>query len=365
MRLIINAANLKMGGAFQRFISVMAVYKTSLNWETHVFINEDIDRLIDTSEFPKNFRFYTLPHSPAKLLSRNKVVGKLNNLEQRINPDIVFSWVGPAYWRPRSLHLVGFGLPHLVYDDLKYVKKLNFLEKVVLHYKKWWTLREADYYVVQTDLVKSRLTDRLGVKNENIFVVQNGPGSQFLRFKKLSVKKRNQKKKLLMISTYRPSKNFEILLELHKYRYLLNSNIEIHLTIEDTIFKEKFPQNSSFFVNHGPTTPEKCPELYSDCDVMILPSHLECFSASYVESMFMGLPIVTSDLPFARDVCGDAALYFNNVDVKDLVTALNTLLDTSEIYSKLVENGARRVSKFHDANSQAELYLKTLRFLVQ
>ena len=40
-----------------------------------------------------------------------------------------------------------------------------------------------------------------------------------------------------------------------------------------------------------------------------MPSHLESLSSAHLEAMQWGRPQITADLPYARDLCGPAALY--------------------------------------------------------
>ena len=56
-------------------------------------------------------------------LDTGKIIKRFNNIERKVNPDVVFSFVGPCYWKAKSPHLVGFAIPHIVYNDYKYVKK--------------------------------------------------------------------------------------------------------------------------------------------------------------------------------------------------------------------------------------------------
>ena len=62
----------------------------------------------------------------------------------------------------------------------------------------------------------------------------------------------------------------------------------------------------------------KLPELYRNSDICFIPSVLETFSATYVEAMATGRPIVASDLDFAHAVCQESAVYF---DPRDPVAA--------------------------------------------
>ena len=90
---------------------------------------------------------------------------------------------------------------------------------------------------------------------------------------------------------------------------------------------------------------------------MFLPTLLETFSASYPEAMKMERPILTSNLDFAIDICGDAALYFNPLDSYDIANKIKTLITDPILYQDLVEKGKNRLKNFETSTSRAEKYL--------
>ena len=81
-------------------------------------------------------------------------------------------------------------------------------------------------------------------------------------------------------------------------------------------------------INVGPIRIEEAPSLYKECDAMFLPTLLECFSASYVESMKMEKPILTSDMGFAWTVCNNAAIYFDPMDANDIAAKIIELFNS-------------------------------------
>ena len=362
MKLIINTVNLKIGGAFQRSISFLNELRSIGSDEYHIFYNEGIGKQIDVSSFPENFMFYLFKHSPASIRYRRKTTKQFNNLEEKIKPDVVFSFVGPCYWRAKSPHLVGFGVPHIVYDDYVYVKKYSWKVKLEMMYKKWWTKNEADYYVVQTKDVKDRLAEKIHVSPSKIHVVSNGVGSQY-KDVEVVLNPNKSLKKLVMISTYRPSKNFEIINDVIPYLENDVFDYEFHITINNDDFNRIFKGKEKWVKNHGHIYAKDCPSLYNLSDAMFLPSHLECFSASYPEAMKMNRPILTSNLSFARTVCGNAALYFDNTDPEDVATKIKTLFHDEDHYNKLVNNGINRLKLYGDSREQALKYLDICRQL--
>ena len=57
---------------------------------------------------------------------------------------------------------------------------------------------------------------------------------------------------------------------------------------------------------------------YHDSDAMLFLSKEESFGFPLIEAMYLGLPIVCPDLPFARVLCGDDAIYFDPNDIESL-----------------------------------------------
>lgn len=357
MKLIINTVNLQIGGAFQRSISFLNEIKEIGKDEYHVFYNENVKNQIDIPSFPSNFKFYYFQHSPASIKHRNKIIKEFNHLEKLIKPNVVFSFVGPCYWKAKSPHLVGYGVPHIVYKDYPYVKNYGIKTKLEMFYKKWWTKHEANFWVVQTEDVRQRLAKELRVNLDKIFLVSNGIGQQY---KNVLPKKRNDTntKKLLMISTFRPSKNFDIIKEIVPLLKQDKFNYEFHITIKQEDYDRNFKGLEDKIINHGHVKSIECPGLYNDCDAMFLPSHLECFSASYPEAMKMEKPILTSDLSFAHTVCGDSAIYFDNLNAQEIADKIKELFHNKNLYNQKVELGKQKLNDFDNSRQQAEKYLK-------
>ena len=50
--------------------------------------------------------------------------------------------------------------------------------------------------------------------------------------------------------------------------------------------------------------------LYRACHIYVTPAYAESFAHPLIEAMSSGLPVVASDLPVHREICGDAGIYF-------------------------------------------------------
>jgi glycosyltransferase involved in cell wall biosynthesis len=163
--------------------------------------------------------------------------------------------------------------------------------------------------------------------------------------------------KLFVLTAYYAHKNIEGVVAMYKrFRERLAGTV-CFLTIEasqspkaerllGTIRKAGLEK---LIVNLGPLRQEKLAEHYLACDCLFLPTFLESFSGTYLEAMHFGRPILTSDLDFAHDVCGDAALYFDPWDCQAMSNAVVQLAESADLRRELVEKGRPRLAQMFRA----------------
>lgn len=70
---------------------------------------------------------------------------------------------------------------------------------------------------------------------------------------------------------------------------------------------------------------DKMIEAYSDVDALLFLSKDESYGLPLIEAMYVGLPIVCPDLPYARTLCGEGAIYFNSDQPESLRIVLIAL----------------------------------------
>ena len=64
---------------------------------------------------------------------------------------------------------------------------------------------------------------------------------------------------------------------------------------------------------------------YLNSDALLFLSKEESYGLPLVEAMFLGLPIICADRPYARRLCGDQAIYFDPDSVDQLKVAVREL----------------------------------------
>lgn len=366
MKLIINTSNLYVGGGLQVAISFINELKTlQQDNEYHVFLSQAASNQIEQETFPNNFHFYLIETSPSSLKTRKSIIQKLNELEEKIAPNIVFSVFGPTFWRPKTVHVMGFALPWLINPDssafgqLPFIKRLK--KRLEILYKAHYVKNNADYYVTETEDTKERLSTFHNIKEENIFVVGNTYNAYFdtTNQKEITLpQKEDSEFRLITVSHNYPHKNLKVIKELIPYLEKQSMRYKFVLTIDKESYNTLFSEVSDYVINLEPISSDLCPFVYKECDALFLPTLLECFTASYPEAMKSQKPILTSALSFAHTLCQDAALYFDPLNPKDIADNIIKLFNNKSLQEELVAKGTERLKDFETAESRARKYLE-------
>ncbi len=74
--------------------------------------------------------------------------------------------------------------------------------------------------------------------------------------------------------------------------------------------------------NIGRVSTERCMQVYSKVDALFYPSLTESYGLPLVEAMVLGLPVIVADLPYARWMCEDGAIYFDPEDIESAAAAI-------------------------------------------
>jgi glycosyltransferase involved in cell wall biosynthesis len=86
--------------------------------------------------------------------------------------------------------------------------------------------------------------------------------------------------------------------------------------------------------------------VYRSADIYVTPAYAESFAHPLVEAMSSGLPVVASDLPVHREICGNAGVYFERFSPQDLAHRILAVAGSSELASQLAQAGIVRASAF-------------------
>jgi len=364
MKILINTSNLNKGGAIQVAHSFINEIKNNTTHSFYIVLSNELKEQIKFELFPSNFKFYFYS---IKINLLKAIVGYdsfLSKLEAKIKPDRVFSVFAPTYWRPQAIHIAGFAKPQYVYTDSPFFErlpksrllKLNFLKVFHMHNFKNF----CDILISETEDVSSRLRKKF--PNKKIYTVTNN-------YHQIFDTEQNWKKdidlpdfsgfNILTVSANYPHKNLDIIpavIEQLETKYP-DFKFRFILTIKPEELKTTKKSLKDKIIFLGKVNIDQCPQLYQQANLMFLPTLLECFSASYAEAMRMNTPILTSDLSFARGLCGNAAKYINPICAEDIADNIVNIASQKLEQKKLVEAGKIQLTKFDTFSERANKYL--------
>lgn len=229
--------------------------------------------------------------------------------------------------------------------------RLTWREKlVVLYGRRALSARLAPVdVIVQTPLMKRRLASVRGGDDSRITVIPSVPSlPPVMEGERAS--RRGGAFAFLCLSTYSAHKNFEILIPAVKalrkftsraFRCVLTLAPEQHPGARRLLERIRRDGLDDLIVNIGLVRRENLAQVYQQADAHLLPTLLETVGLTYDEAMHFGLPIVTSDRDFARERCGDAAVYFDPLDAESVARAMARVMEDADLRARLAENGRR------------------------
>lgn len=86
--------------------------------------------------------------------------------------------------------------------------------------------------------------------------------------------------------------------------------------------------------------------LYTNAAAYIFPSLMEGFGLPGLEAMGYGAPVISSNATCLPEVYGDAAHYFDPLDINDMARAINEVLTDEPLRQTLVDKGYKQLQKY-------------------
>lgn len=273
-------------------------------------------------------------------------------------PDIVFAMGGKGLLHPPCPQVAFPQDAHLFYPT-KHFADETAMQKALKWYHRRHLARQlhrTDLVLCQTSVVERRIRESFGYGGRT-FVCSSAVSPAMLAGRSIgampdALRSLGGRFKFFCPSYYLAHKNLDRVVDMiDRYRSELAGS-----TIILTVSAEHHPRAGRFLrrieglqagdllFNVGTIPHEHIGRYYAHVDALLMPTTLETFCIPYLEAMNFGLPIATSDLDFARDVCGDAAVYFDPWRIESMHEALKLLRHDADLRSRLAARGTSRLS---------------------
>ena len=257
---------------------------------------------------------------------------------------------------------------------------INFCNTGLLFYKKQVVTIHDMAYKVNPKWFSKRfylwynfLIPNIAKNSLRIFTVSNSSKNDITRYLKINPEKISVIYNSCYLNT---NNNFE---DFNGEKYLLSvSSLDSRKNLENLIgafnkIDEKIKlvivglesDNFDFVLNKGLlneniilkgyVTDNELGSLFNNAGVFLSVSLYEGFGLPALEAMAMRCPVIVSDIPAHREVCGSAALYVNPHDIDDIKNKINKLLCDNDLRKKLILSGEENIKKFDWFNSAQKI----------
>jgi glycosyltransferase involved in cell wall biosynthesis len=211
-------------------------------------------------------------------------------------------------------------------------------------------INHAQKIIVPLQTVKEDMQQTFMIPEERIVVTREGFDKNFSR----QSTKNDQRPKdyFLYVGNAYPHKNIPRLLEGFFRFYKENSEYRLILVGKKDYFYERLERSLStqekeaLVFSHDVTDAELA-QLYQSAKALVSASLMEGFGLPPLEAMALSTPVLVSDIPSFKEVCGEVAYYFDPRNPEDIAAAMQALTTEPErVLSKRLQNGRDRAHQF-------------------
>lgn len=284
---------------------------------------------------PRDTNLFFSPHYPTPLLYRGRFAVTVHDLSHLVVPEIASNPFKRAY----------------ASTMLNNVRRRAALILTVSNFSKSELLRCTR-----------------GPRTDNIMTVHEGVANEWFDAQKLP--RSRLRPYLVYVGNIKPYKNVSRLVEAFigvmksvPHDLLIVGKYEGLITGETDGFFARAKSAGERIQLTGHVSQPELLSLVANADALVLPSLYEGFGLPPLEAMAAGVPVLVARAAALPEICGDAALYCDPLNVEDLDAGLVSILTDQELRSRLVGAGREHVSKYswdHCAQQTAAAFRSVL-----
>jgi glycosyltransferase involved in cell wall biosynthesis len=227
--------------------------------------------------------------------------------------------------------------------------------------------KKSKHIIVPSEYVKKDLTSSTGIDPSKISVTYEAADK--IRVSAEPIPKLKSANFLLYVGRPFPHKNLWRLIEAFELLKQTHPNLKLVLAGKKDLQYERHEKkvikkgiNGVIFT--GFVSEGNLRWLYENCQAYVFPSLSEGFGLPALEAMAHGAPVVSSNATCLPEIYGQAAYYFDPLDVADMATKINDVLSEDKLRSKLVAVGQKQAAKYsweRMAKQTIDIYQRALK----
>ncbi len=227
-------------------------------------------------------------------------------------------------------------------------------------------IQTSRYVLTVSKFSKSEIMKRYKVRTEKVAVT---PLAADVNIDKLAPYEHDFKEYILYVGQQSDYKNIRRLGDAHQK--LLETHPNLGLILVGSI-KGGALNNKKYFEDRGYKNIEFTgflpdPQrdwLYKNAAAYIFPSLMEGFGLPGLEAMGYGAPVISSNATCLPEVYGDAALYFDPLDVDQMAKSIDSVISDEKMRQDMIKRGYKRFSEYswkRTAKQTRSVYIDAIR----
>lgn len=225
----------------------------------------------------------------------------------------------------------------------------------------WFKLQAYKYVIFQaasrakrvitvSNATKQEVIDHFKISSKDVVVTYEGVGSEVVsdvQYKCIL----DIKNYFLYVGNAYPHKNLQRLIDAFEIIRKDHKDISLVLIGRDDFFYRKLRgqhEKTPGVIFKNVATDQELACYYKHAKALIMPSLMEGFGLTPLEAMANACVVLASDIPSLREICNNAAIYFDPHDVKSIARSMHSVLEKSEpkFLDDLRKKGRGRVASF-------------------
>jgi len=334
------------GTSTGRYVDKLIEHLHGIKPDYEIIVLAKPHRLDFMAEIAPNFRAMLCPH---KEFTFDEQIGFKRQLDQ-LKPDLVhFAAVQQPVWYGGTVVTTMQDLTTLRFRNPAKNPIVFTAKQQIYRWMNHRVAHKSKLLITPTEFVKQDIVNFAHIDPAKITVTLES--SDDLPEPAEPVTAVGDKQFVMYVGRPTPHKNLERLIQ--AFAKLQANRPDLHLVLagkQDANYRrmeaDAIRQGISNIIFTGFVSDQQLRWLYEHCQAYVFPSLSEGFGLPGLEAMRHGAPVVSSNATCLPEVNGDAALYFDPLNIDDIAAKIEEVLNDEDLRQRLIISGQTHVATF-------------------